>query len=221
MDFISKPIKNIIIQFDINYNHFEEEYEIFLGKLDIDDLRKEANISETDHLKKNGTYERGIYYLHNNNLQYARIKIQKLQWTTGIDEEEKKIYLSVFPSFIIKYNKVSVDTIEHISKNTRKGEDIFTVINDSECILSSEDLLHRTCQKVNDTCTQKNYASILNTKYTKVYDIPISFLKLFDEVYNYRYPASYELYRTGDIFIGEVAENGVLSNLNRIFKFLR
>ncbi len=208
MDFISKAIKNIIIQFDINYNHFEEEYEIFLGKLDVDDLRKEANISETDHLKKN-------------DLQYARIKIQKLQWTTGIDEEEKKIYLSVFPSFVIKYNKVSVDTIEHISKNTRKGEDIFTVINDSECILSSEDLLHRTCQKVNDTCIQKNYASILNTKYTKVYDIPISFPELFDEVYNYRYPASYELYRTGDIFIGEVAENGVLSNLNRIFKFLR
>ncbi len=51
MDFISKPIKNIIIQFDINYNHFEEEYEFFLDKLNTDDLV--------------------IYYLVNGALKYS------------------------------------------------------------------------------------------------------------------------------------------------------
>lgn len=218
---IQQTTKNIIIQFDINYNQFEEDYEIFLGKLDTDDLRKELQIPETDQLKKNGTFDRGIYYLHNNALKYTRIKIQKLQWTTIVNGKEKKIYLSVFPSFVIKYNKVSADTIEHISNTCRKGEDIFTVINDPECVLLSEDLLHRNCQKVNDACIQRNYASILNTKYTKVYDIPISFPELIDEIDNYRYPASYELYRTGKIFIGEVAQYGVLARLNRLFKFLR
>ncbi len=173
MDFISKPIENIIIQVNINYNHFEEEYENFLVYLDTDDLRKEANIPETDHLKKNGTFERGIYYLHNGNLKYTRIKIQKLQWTTIVDGKETRIYISVFPSFIIKYNKVSADSIEYISNNCRKGEDIFTVNNDPVCILSSEDLLHKACQKVNEACIQRNYASILNTRYTEIYEIPI------------------------------------------------
>jgi len=218
---IQQTIKNIIIQFNINYNHFEEEYENFLVCLDTSDLRKELQISETDYLKKNGTYDRGIYYLHNSNLQYTRIKIQKLQWTTIIDGEEKKIYLSVFPSFVIKYNKVSVDTIEYISNTCREGEDIFTVINDPECVISSEDLLHRACKKVNDACIQGNYASILNTKYTEVYEVPISFPELINEISDYRYAANFELYKTGKIFTGEVAKCGVLARLNRLFKFLR
>lgn len=221
MDFIEKPIKNIIIQFDINYNQFEEDYEIFLGKLDTNDLRKELQIPETDYLKKNGTFNRGIYYLHNNNLQYSRIRIQKLQWTTTIDGKEVKRYISVFPSFVIKYNKVSVDTIEYISNTCRKGENIFTVINDPECVLLSEDLLHRACQKVNEACIQENYASILNARYTEVYEVSISFPELIDKISDYRYSSIFELYRTAKVFTGEVVEYGVLANLNRLFKFLR
>ena len=221
MYFISKTTKNIIIQLDINYNYFEEEYDIFLENLDTDDLRKEANIPETDYLKKNGTFDRGIYYLVDGNLEYARIKIQKLQWTTIVDGKETRIYLSVFPSFVIKYNKVSADSIEYISNNCRKGEDIFTVINDPECILSSEDLLHRACQKVNKTCISRNYASILNTRYTEVYEVPISLPDLIDKINDYRYPANYELYQTGKIFIGEITGCRVLTRLNRTFKFLR
>jgi hypothetical protein len=216
---IRQTVINIIIQFNINYNHFEEKYEIFLENLNTNDLRKEANIPITDHLKKNGTFDRDIYYLINCNLKYTRIKIQKLQWTTNIDGKEKKIYISVFPSFVIKYNKVSADTIEYISKTTRKGEDIFTVINDLDCILSSEDLLHKACQKVNEACSNHNYASILNTRYTEVYEVPISFPELINEINDYRYSASYELYRTGKIFTGKV--NDVLATLNRSFKFLR
>lgn len=219
MDSISKPIKNIIIQFNIDYKHFEEEYEIFLENLNTNDLRKEANIPETDGLKKNGGFYRGIYYLVDENLQYSRIKIQKLQWTTIVDGEEKKIYISIFPSFIIKYNKVSADTIEHISNNLRKGEDIFTVIDDSECILSSEDLLHRACQKLNDSIKYRNYASVLNTKYTEIFQIPITLEDLVFEMDNYRYPANYELFKTGEIFTAR--STGVFTKLNRILKFLR
>ncbi len=221
MVFIPKTIKNIIIQFDINYNLFEEDYEIFLGNLDTNDLRKEMKIPETDHLKKNGTFPRDIYYLVDCCLKCSRIRIQKLQWTTIVDGKEVKRYISVFPSFVIKYNKVSVDAIEYISNTCRKGEDIFTVINDSDCILSLEDLLHKACQKVNETCIQRNYASILNTRYTEVYEVSIGFPELINLIDNYRYPAIYELYRTGEVFIGEIAKCRVLARLNRLFKFLR
>src|SRR5690554_5833641 len=89
---ITQTIKNIIIQFDINYKCFEEDYEKNLGGLEINDLRKELKIPETDHLKKNGTYPRDIYYLIGCCLKCSRIRIQKLQWTTTIDGEEEKIY---------------------------------------------------------------------------------------------------------------------------------
>jgi hypothetical protein len=219
--YIKKPTKNIIIQVDINYKSFEENYEIFLSNLNLDELRKEAKIPEADKLKKNGTFERGVYYTVDGNLEYSRIKIQKLQQTAIIDGKEKKIYLSVFPSFIIKYGRVSVDTIELISKNIRKGEDIFTAIDDLNCLLSSEDPLDRACARLNNVCIQNNYSSILNTLYTEVYESPISFFELINTLDTYRYPAVFELYRTGQIFIEEAGEYGILSTLNRIFKFLR
>ena len=50
---ISQPIQNIIIQINIDYKHFEEDYKNFLENPNIDDLRKEANIPENDGLKKN------------------------------------------------------------------------------------------------------------------------------------------------------------------------
>jgi hypothetical protein len=54
-----------------------------------------------------------------------------------------------------------------------------------------------------------------------VYDSPISFFELINTLDSYRYPAVFELYRTGQIFIDGAGEFGVLVNLNRIFKFLR
>lgn len=144
-----------------------------------------------------------------------------MQQTAVIDGREVKIYLSVFPSFIIKYNRVSVDTLEYISKNIREGEDIFTAINDLECRLSSEDLLARACERLNSSCIQNNYASVLNSLYTEVYDSPISFFELINTLDSYRYPEVFELYRTGQIFIDGAGEFGILVNLNRIFKFLR
>lgn len=212
---INKPI---IIQFDIDYKYFDEDYDIFLSGLDINDLRKELQIPETDHLKKNGTFERGIYYLVDYCLKYTRIRIQKLQWTTIIDGEEKKIYISVFPSFIIKYNKVSADAIEYISNTCRKGEDIFTVINDPECVLLSEDLLHKACQRVNEACKSRNYASILNTRYTEVYEVTITFPELITVINELRYPEIVELYHTGKVFTATTER--ILSTLNRFFKFL-
>jgi hypothetical protein len=204
----------------MNYKCFEEEYEKFLANLDLNDLRKEKSIPETDYLKKNGTYERGLYYLLKKNLKYTRIRIQKLQWVTMVDGEEKKIYLSVFPSFVIKYNKLSADLIENISKKTRKGEDIFTVIADPDCLLPSEDLLHRACQKVDNTCRNNNYISILVYLYT-VATIAglINIPALIVEIELLRYPAIYQLYINGQLFIGK--DERVLATLNRILKFLR
>jgi|SRR5690554_5063151 len=216
---ITQTIKNIIIQFDINYKCFEEDYEKKLDGLEINDLRKELKIPETDHLKKNGTFKRNIYYLVDCCLKCSRIRIQKLQWTTTIDGEEKKIYISVFPSFVIKYNKVSADTIEYISNTCRKGEDIFTVIDDPECVLLSEDLLHNACKKVNETCKKENYASILNTRYTEIYELTITLPELIAEINELRYPEIVELYHTGQVFTAN--SERILSTLNIFFKFLR
>ena len=52
-------------------------------------------------------------------LNYAIIKIQTLLWETASGQ---KIYISVFPSFIVKYNKISTDLIEFISTNVGRGE---------------------------------------------------------------------------------------------------
>jgi hypothetical protein len=62
------------MQLDMNYKYFEEEYEDFLANLDLNDLRKEKSIPETDYLKKDGTYERGLYYLLNRDLNYYLVK---------------------------------------------------------------------------------------------------------------------------------------------------
>jgi hypothetical protein len=203
----------------MNYKYFEEEYEKFLANLDLNDLRKEKSIPETDYLKKDGTYKRGLYYLLNKDLTYTRIRIQKLQWITIVDGEEKKIYLSVFPSFVIKYNKLSADLIENISKKTRKGEDIFTVIADPDCLLPSEDLLHRACQKVDNTCRNKNYISILVYLYTIAIAGLMNIPGLIVEMELLRYPAIYQLYIIGQLVTGK--DERVLATLNRILNFLR
>lgn len=211
---IPKTIKNIIIQIDIDYKTFDEDYQGFLDGLDTKELLEMLNLDEDAKLKKNGRFPRGLYYTVDGNLTYRRVEIQKLNLTMP---DGTNIYISVFPSFIIKYNKVSVDLIEHIVTETRKGEDIFTVIRDPLPVLSCEDLIHRSCHKVDIVCESKDFASHLNARYTEVYGLPISLT--FKEVVSFRYPAIYVLYKTGEIYTG--SSSAVLSFLNRLFQFLR
>ncbi|MFD3156693.1 hypothetical protein ACFIJ5_07505 [Haloimpatiens sp. FM7330] len=103
---------------------YEKKY---LKGICLRSIRKELNIPKSDKLKKNGTFERGIYYTVENDLKYSRIKIQTLLWQHASGEKE---YISIFPSFVVKYNKVSTDLIEYISTNVRKGESVFDYIEE-------------------------------------------------------------------------------------------
>lgn len=209
-----KPI-NIILQVHINYNSFKEDYQNnYLNAIDKEDIRQKLNIPDTDNLKKNGYWLRTLYYSIDTVLTHSRVKIQKLQWTT---QDGKKIYISVWPNFIIKYNPVSTDLIELISTNIRKGEQIFRLIADPECLLECEDLLHNCCQRVNQSCITNNYSAILNANYTQIHS---SFLEInTDKIELFRYPEVYLLHKTAQTFYGNL--DLVLSFINRRFKFLR
>lgn len=187
---------------------------MFLDGLDIDELRKLLDLAPDVKLKKNGTFPRKLYYTVDGKLTSREIPIQKLHLTFP---NRTTKYISVFPSFIIKYNKVSADLIERISKIIRKGEDIFSAIQDPQNVLPSEDLLHRSCQRVNVTCEEKSLAAVLNARYTEIYGYPVR-LDTYEET-SFRYPAIYVLYRTGEIYTGEA--KGVLVHLNKLFQFLR
>lgn len=211
---IQNTIKNIIIQININYKTFDEDYLDFLDGLDTEQLHKQLNLPESAKLKKNGRFSRGLYYTAEEVLVYKKVDIQKLQIAMA---DGTTFYMSVFPSFIIKYNKVSVDLIELIATQNRWDEDIFKVFGDPLDVVSCEDLLHRACQKVDNTCKSKNMAAHLNARYTEVYGLPINIQNY--EAKLFRYPAIYTLYKTGESYCGN--SQGVLSALNQLFQFLR
>ena len=209
-----KPI-NIILQVHINYNSFQKDYQKnYLGAIDKKDIRNKLNIPETDKLKKNGYWTRKLFYSVNNILRCSVVKIQKLQWTT---QDGKNHYISVWPDFIIKYNPVSLDLIEFISTKVRKGEHIFKLIDDPECLIECEDLLSYSCQIVNQACKENNYSALLNANYTQIHG---TFLEInTTKIKFYRYPNTYLLYKTAQTFYGH--SKAILSLINHRFKFLR
>ena len=225
--FIKKLNKNIIIQFNINCKCFNEDYAKFLKSLNTNELLEEVKLSDTDKLKKNGTFRRGLYYCveiiidHTPTqiIHHTIIKIQKLQLTTTVNGFEEKIYISVFPFFVNKYNKFSLDVIEHIGKSCRKGEYILNVINDKHCILDSEDPLQRACEKIDKACQFKEYASCLNANHTKIHEVSINTSNLIVEIDLYRYPNTFELLKIASNFFN--TKTSALSKVNRRFNFLK
>lgn len=185
-----------------------------------DSIREELNIPDSDKLKKNGTFERGIYYEVGRDLRYSRIKIQTLLWQTASGEKK---YISVFPSFIIKYNKVSTDLIELISTNVGKDEDVFDYIEDSGNLLECEDILVRSCERVERAVMSKRLSALLSAKYTETFNSIISFID-FDNYMklNLKFIETYVLLVVANICSKSLILNGTsLSYLNEFFKFLR
>jgi hypothetical protein len=196
---------------------YEEKYFKGICKASI---RKELNIPESDKLKKNGTFERGLYYIIENNLNYAKLSIQTMLWEKASGE---KIYISIFPSFVIKYNKVSTDLIEFISTNVRKDESIFKYIDDSGNLLECEDILIRSCDKVDNAVACKKFTALINAKYTETFNsilCPISFVAYME--ITLRFKETFVLLKTAKIcFETMILIGDSLSHLNELFKFLR
>ena len=210
---------NIILQTNIDFNNFKENYQEFLDGLDTDEIKKDHGFPENDRLKKNGTFNRGLYFHTDIIVFKTRIKIQKLERTTIINGEEVKIYMSVFPDFIRKYTKASLHIIEFITINVGKGEDIFTVLDDPENYLHSEDPLHNSCHRIDQACFEEKFAALLNAYYTEIHDTPISLSATECKISSMRYSNTYELFLIGQGFTGK--QNSILATLNRRFNFLR
>jgi hypothetical protein len=196
---------------------YEEKY--FKG-ICKDSIRKELNIPDSDKLKRNGTFERGVYYEVGRDLRYSRIKIQTLLWQTASGEKK---YISVFPSFIIKYNKVSADLIELISTNVGKDENIFKYIDDSGNLLECEDILVRSCERVEYAVLSKRLAALLSAKYTETFNSTISFIDFVSyKKINLKFKETYLLIAAANICSKSLILHGAsLSYLNEFFKFLR
>lgn len=129
----------------------------------------------------------------------------------------------MFPSFIIKYNKVSTDLIELISTNVGKDEDVFDYIEDSGNLLECEDILVRSCERVERAVMSKRLSALLSAKYTETFNSIISFID-FDNYMklNLKFIETYVLLVVANICSKSLILNGTsLSYLNEFFKFLR
>lgn len=185
-----------------------------------DFVRGELNIPASDKLKKNGTFERGLYYKINSYLEYKRVNIQTMLWTTS---SGRSFYISIFPSFIIKYNKVATNLIEFISTNVRKGESIFNYIEDADSLIECEDILSRSCERVNSACYLKKFDALLNSKYTTIFNTPVKIPKEETNKFNtYSFMQIVILLSVANICSKTgILKGSCLSSLNEVFKFLR
>jgi hypothetical protein len=153
-------------------------------------------------------------------LRYSRIKIQTLLWKTASGQKK---YISIFPSFIIKYNKVSTDLIEFISTNVGKDENVFDYIDDAGDLLECEDILVRSCKRVEHAILSKRLSALLSAKYTETFNTTISVINLTDyKKLILRFKETFILLTTANIcFNALILDGGSLSYLNGFFKFLR
>lgn len=183
-------------------------------------VHKELNILPSDKLKKNGTFTRGIYFSAGNTLKYKRIKIQTMLWVKSTGERK---YISIFPSFIIKYNRVSCDLIEFISSNVGKDENVFDYIEDAEDLIECEDILIHSCEKVNRACCTRKFSALLNARYTDVFNLPIEIAKGIAENINTLVFKNINLLLEIAYICHEscILKGPTLSSLNELFKFLR
>jgi hypothetical protein len=105
------------------------------------------------------------------NLYIVRFRIQTALWEDSTGERH---YVSIFPNFIRKFTRPCLSVLEYISCNTGKGEDIFSHIDDRDNIHSCEDRMAHILEVLDKKCVEKDYAGVLNTRYTIAFNRPIT-----------------------------------------------
>jgi len=211
-----KPI-NIIIQIDKEINTNIKDYCNYVDKVFV---RKDLGIPASDKLKKNGTFERGLFFLLEGSTVYKRVKIQTMLWSKPTGE---RVYISIFPSNIIKYNKVDTGLIEFISNNVKEGEYIFQHVDDSGDTIDCEDILTRSCYRVERACMSRSLSALLNSRFTEILNKPIEVGSFFEYLkIKLKFRQIYLLLKTASIcYEYGVIIDPSLSSLNLILKFLR
>lgn len=210
---------NIILHVEINYNRFNKDYQNnFLNLIDLQQIRVELGIPDSDRLIFNGGWYRNFFYLIDGNvLCHSEIYIRKLNWIT----EHESHYISVWPDFVIKYNPLSVELIEYICQKVRKGEDLFLEnhIQDPELLLECEDLINGYCKLVELACRNKDFSAALSANYTLTHNSVLDVNYDKDFYIKARYPEIYLLVKTGQAYQGTTYR--ALSAVNMRLKFLR
>ena len=210
---------NIILQVEVNYNRFEKEYQNnFLNLIDLQQIRVDLGIPDSDRLIFNGGWYRNFYYLIDGNvLCHSKIYLRKLNWIN----ENGSHYISVWPDFVIKYNPLSVELIEYICQKVRKDEDLFLKnhIQDPELLLECEDLINDYCKLVELACRDKSFSTALSANYTLTHNSVLDVNYDKDFYVEARYPEIYLLVKTGQAYQGTTDSS--LSIVNMRLKFLR
>ena len=168
-------------------------------------------LSEGIRLKLNGTFGRWLYFLDEDDRLYkTRYLIQTALWDNPVTG--KKTYVSIFPNFIKQYCQPSLHLLEHISRHTGKGEDILRHIDDPEGLVNCEDRFVRTMKRLEIDCSKANYPALLNSRYTEIYNIPVTVSSC--NILPRRYPWMYSLVTTAVQYFGKYT--GVLSLVNTV-----
>jgi len=152
---------------------FEKIYrENYKAAITNEFIRSKLDGFDVVRLKRNGTFGRDLELLDlSGNLYIICFRIQTALWE---DSAGKQHYVSIFPNFIRKFTRPCLSVLEYISCNTRKGEDIFSHIDDRDNIHSCEDRMVHILDKLDKKCAEKDYAGILNSRYTIVFNKPIT-----------------------------------------------
>lgn len=132
-------------------------------------------------------------------------------------------YISVFPSSIIKYNKVDTNLIEFISTNVKDGEDVFKYVDDSDSTIDCEDILIRNCDRVEHACVSRRFSALLSSRFTEIVNKTATVMSFYEfSRITLRFKEIYLLKRTAEVCREyEILKNSKLSSLNLIFNFLR
>lgn len=157
------------IDCSINLDDFDRDYEkkylnIVLSKF----VRSELGLSGVVKIKKNGTFSRTLYIYVVNTLVKKRVKIQKFQYN---DSYGKKHYVSVFPSFIFKYNPLHEELIDLVISNVGKGENVLEHINDTDNIIDCEDIIASACSNMEKKICSKKLLETTTAKYVTVLNL--------------------------------------------------
>ena len=168
-------------------------------------------LPDSIRLKLNGTFGRWLYLIGDDNCLYQ--KFYMIQTAAWYDVNGKWHYVSIFPSFIKRYCRPSLDMLEYIGCRIRKGEDVFEHIDDPEEILDCEDRITKPIRRIEKQCVKANYPALLNSRYTDVYNRPLN-ISAWGASFAGRFPVLHNLVKTARLFFGK--QQGLLSLVNTI-----
>lgn len=170
-------------------------------------------LSDSVRVKFNGGFSRWLYLLDENNCLFkVSFRVKTALW---LDETGKWRYVSIFPNFIKRWYQPCLNLLEYISCEVRRGEDIFTHIDDPKELLLCEDRIAGALYRLEKSCLQIKCEALLNSRYTHVFNRPVPD-RDFKVAETTRFAYLNSLIITARFFFG--VNTGVLALVNSIMR---